>query len=126
MSDDPLLAWMDALVDYARDWDATFKAKKYFTQEYWYLFVACYRGALSGRPLTISEAMGEMKSGATNTRIDRIKKAIDDGYLEKQDNKDDDRSSLLIPTAKLSALLAGHFARPAKKAVAALCHGASN
>ena len=35
-------AWMKVLIDYAVDWDDTFRVqhRNYFTQEYWYLFTA--------------------------------------------------------------------------------------
>lgn len=121
MSDDALLTWMDALVAYAKDWDETFCKKEYFTQEYWYLFVGCYRAHLRDQPLTMSQAQGEMKTGAPNTRSDRIQNAIDDGYLERRINEFDNRSVVVVPTAKLTKLLTGHFSRTRLIAIRALC-----
>jgi hypothetical protein len=120
MSDDTLLNWMDALVAYAKDWDRTFGKKEYFTQEYWYLFVSCYRAHLCNRPLTISEALGEMKTGAPNTRKERMQNAIDDGYLEQHENEKDKRSSFVVPTDKLSIILEQHFKRTRSIALNAL------
>ncbi len=107
-----LLTWMDALEDYARDWDRTFENKPtYFTQEFWYMLVGCMRAHWAGKPMTVGQLVMAMKSGSTRTREDRIKRAVDDGYLMKTKSGGDGRSTVVIPTPSLEALLEGHLDR---------------
>ena len=107
-----LLLWMDAMEAYARDWDDTFEHKaSYFTQEFWYLLVNCMINAWKGTPLSISGACQQMKSGSNRTREDRIKKAVEDGYLIKRQGEADRREAIVLPSAKLEEMLIGHFSR---------------
>ncbi len=112
ISDDDLFRWLGFLEDYARDWDRAFENRPgYFTQEYWYLFVGCTIGYWRGSPLTVSAACQSMKSGSNRTREDRIKRAVDDGYLEKRRADLDGRNALVVPTPKLEQVIRGHFQR---------------
>lgn len=109
---DALIDWADALESYARDWDSTFANRAaYFTQEYWYLFVACMVENWRGRPLTVSEACQRMKTGSYRTREDRIKKAVDDGYLVKKKTSEDGRMTVVLPTPQLETIMREHFER---------------
>ena len=103
---------MDALEAYARDWDETFENKPtYFTQEFWYMLVGCLRANWMGRPMTVSQLASSMKSGSTRTREERIKRAVDDGFLMKTKSGDDGRSIVVVPTPELEQLLEGHLQR---------------
>ena len=113
--------WITALVDYAQDWDRTFGNRPdYFTQEYWYLFVGCMTGRWRGAPLTVSAACQVMKSGSNRTREDRIKRAVMDGYLAKEKGGEDGRTTFVVPTPKLEAVMRAHFERTLLKARAAI------
>ncbi|WP_417470465.1 hypothetical protein [Maricaulis sp.] len=112
MDDGALADWTELLEQYARDWDATFDGQPhYFTQEYWYLFVACLRGSWRGTPMSISGACQAMKTGSNRTREERINRAVGDGFLVKSKSGDDKRTTVLLPSQKLEALLRGHFER---------------
>ena len=107
-----ILAWMDALEAYARDWDETFDPRaSYFTQEFWYLLVNCMIANWKGAPLTVSGACQHMKSGSNRTREDRIRRAVDDGYLVKQQSDQDRREAIVVPSDKLERLMIEHFER---------------
>lgn len=107
-----IIAWAHALEAYARDWDETFENRPgYFTQEFWYLLVGCMIANWRGRPMTMSQACQQMKSGSNRTREERIKRAVDDGFLVKERAGDDGRSALVRPTPKLEALMVGHLQR---------------
>lgn len=107
-----LVAWMDALEFYARDWDSAFGGRpSYFTQEFWYLLVGCLRADWAGHPLTVSQLAHSMKSGSNRTREDRIKRAVDDGYLVKEKDAADGRNAIVRPTPALEALIIGHLQR---------------
>lgn len=107
-----LIVWAKALEDYARDWDETFEKRPgYFTQEFWYLLVGCMIANWNGRPMTMSQACQQMKSGSNRTREERIKRAVDDGFLVKERAGDDGRSALVRPTPKLEQLMVGHLQR---------------
>jgi len=107
-----LILWMDALEGYARDWDATFNGHAhYFTQEYWYLFVGTVTSMWQGKPLTISAACQLMKTGSARTREDRLKKAVQDGYLVKVRSDDDKRSTFVHPYPELERLIRAHLER---------------
>lgn len=107
-----LVVWAKALEDYARDWDETFEKRPgYFTQEFWYLLVGCMIANWNGRPMTMSQACQQMKSGSNRTREERIKRAVDDGFLVKERAGDDGRSALVRPTPKLEQLMVGHLQR---------------
>lgn len=107
-----IIVWAQALEAYARDWDDTFENRPgYFTQEFWYLLVGCMIANWRGRPMTMSQACQAMKSGSNRTREERIKKAVDDGFLVKERAGDDGRAALVRPTAKLEALMVGHLRR---------------
>ncbi len=111
-SQNDLLTWASVLESYARDWDSSFEHKpSYYTQEFWYLFVSCLASAWRGEPLTITEACQAMKVGSQRTREERIKKAIYDGYLEKQRSQENGREIMLLPTAKLQSVVAAHLER---------------
>ncbi|WP_417482085.1 hypothetical protein [Maricaulis sp.] len=112
MDEGVLADWTELLEDYARDWDETFSGQPhYFTQEYWYLFVACLRGRWRGTPMSISSACQAMKTGSNRTREERINRAVGDGFLVKSKTGDDKRTTVLLPSEKLEALLRGHFER---------------
>ncbi|MCJ9428023.1 hypothetical protein [Kordiimonas marina] len=112
ISDAQLVAWIDALEAYARDWDATFEGQPYyFTQEFWYLFVGVVTNAWRGRPVTVSAANQFMKTGSTRTREERIKKAVQDGFLLKVPGNDDKRTMFLTPSPELERLIRGHLGR---------------
>lgn len=107
-----LVAWMDALEFYARDWDEAFGGRpSYFTQEFWYLLVGCLRADWAGHPLTVSQLAHSMKSGSNRTREERIKRAVDDGYLVKERAEQDGRAAIVRPTPQLETLIVGHLQR---------------
>lgn len=119
--DQQIIAWAQALEAYARDWDDTFENRPgYFTQEFWYLLVGCLIANWRGRPMTMSQACQAMKSGSNRTREERIKKAVDDGFLTKERAGDDGRAALVRPTPKLEALMVGHLRRTREIVGAAL------
>lgn len=116
-----LLTWMDALDAYARDWDESFDHRaSYFTQEFWYLLVNCMIANWKGSPLTVSGACQHMKSGSNRTREDRIRRAVDDGYLVKLPSPSDGREAIVIPSEKLEKLMVEHFERTLGDTIAAL------
>ena len=120
-ADQQIIAWAQALEAYARDWDDTFENRPgYFTQEFWYLLVGCLIANWRGRPMTMSQACQAMKSGSNRTREERIKKAVDDGFLTKKRAGDDGRAALVRPTPKLEALMVGHLRRTREIVSAAL------
>ena len=103
---------MDALEFYARDWDEAFgRRPSYFTQEFWYMLVGCLRADWAGHPLTVSQLAHSMKSGSNRTREERIKRAVDDGYLVKEKGPDDGRAAIVRPTPELETLIIGHLQR---------------
>ena len=107
-----LAAWMDALEFYARDWDETFSGRSsYFTQEFWYMLMGCLRADWAGHPLTVSQLAHSMKSGSNRTREERIKRAVDDGYLVKEKGAEDGRAAIVRPTPELEALIVEHLQR---------------
>ncbi|WP_106640094.1 hypothetical protein [Allosphingosinicella vermicomposti] len=111
MNDD-IIMWAQALEDYARDWDATFENRPdYFTQEFWYLLVGCMIANWRGRPMTISAACQAMKSGSNRTREERIKRAVDDGFLVKERTADDGRATIIKPTPMLEERMRAHLER---------------
>ncbi|MAI90898.1 hypothetical protein [Ponticaulis sp.] len=108
----PLIDWMDALEFYARDWDEVFGSQSaYFTQEFWYMLVGCVRAHWAGNPLTVSQLAHSMRSGSNRTREERIKKAVDDGYLKKVKDAKDGRATVVIPTPELETMVVGHLQR---------------
>lgn len=116
-----IIGWAHALEAYARDWDETFESRPgYFTQEFWYLLVGCMIANWRGRPMTMSQACQQMKSGSNRTREERIKRAVDDGFLVKERTGDDGRAALVRPTPKLEALMVGHLQRTRDVVKAAL------
>jgi hypothetical protein len=109
---DDLIAWAHALEAYARDWDETFENRPgYFTQEFWYLLVGCMVANWRGRPMTVSAACQAMKSGSNRTREERIKRAVDDGFLIKERTGDDGRTAIVRPTEMLEERMRGHLER---------------
>jgi len=109
---DELTDWMDALEFYARDWDATFgEQTNYFTQEFWYMLIGCVRAHWAGHPLTVSQLTQRMKSGSNRTREERIKRAVDDGYLIKVKDDQDGRAAYVRPTTELESMVIGHLKR---------------
>ena len=121
LSDAQLLAWAQALEAYARDWDETFEGRpNYFTQEFWYLLVGCLIADWRGRPITVGAACQIMKSGSNRTREERIKRAVDDGYLVKTRAGEDGHAAVVRPTPKLEALIRGHLERTLRLVKAAL------
>lgn len=112
VSEDNLILWMAALEAYARDWDQVFNNHPhYFTQEYWYLFVGVVTSVWQEKPLTISAACQLMKTGSARTREDRLKKAVQDGYLLKVRSDGDKRTTLVKPSGTLEHLIRGHLER---------------
>lgn len=121
VSDEQLLAWASALEDYARDWDTTFENRPaYFTQEFWYLLVGCMIADWRGKPITVGAACQIMKTGSNRTREDRVKRAVADGYLMKERDREDRREAIVRPTPKLERIMREHFERTFLKAKAAL------
>ena len=107
-----LIDWMNALEFYARDWDETFQGRSsYFTQEFWYMLIGCVRAHWAGHPLTVSQLAQSMKSGSNRTREERIKRAVDDGYLVKERDERDGRSASVRPTQELENMIIGHLNR---------------
>ncbi|WOR16401.1 hypothetical protein RYZ27_06940 [Hyphomonas sp. FCG-A18] len=107
-----LTDWMDALEFYARDWDDTFGAQtNYFTQEFWYMLIGCVRAHWDGSPLTVSQLAQRMKSGSNRTREERIKRAVDDGYLVKVRDDQDGRAAYVRPTPELEQMVVDHLRR---------------
>lgn len=112
LADHKLMAWANALELYARDWDKTFENRpNYFTQEFWYLLVGCLVAQMKDRPMTVSAACQNMKSGSSRTREDRLKRAVDDGYLIKERASSDKREAIVRPTPKLEGMMREHFIR---------------
>lgn len=113
MSDrNELTDWMDALEFYARDWDSTFGAQSnYFTQEFWYMLIGCVRAHWAENPLTVSQLAQSMKSGSNRTREERIKRAVDDGYLVKVRDEQDGRAACVRPTPELEKMVIDHLQR---------------
>lgn len=107
-----LADWSQFLEDYARDWDRAFEGQPhYFTQEFWYLFVTCLRSHWRGTPITVSAACQAMKTGSNRTREERINRAVSDGFLVKAKMGEDRRTTVLLPSDRLEALLRGHLER---------------
>lgn len=118
-----IIVWAQALEAYARDWDETFERRpSYFTQEFWYLLVNCMIASWRGQPMTMSQACQAMKSGSNRTREERIKRAVDDGYLVKERAGNDGRSTLIMPTEKLESIMTGHLSRTREIILKALNH----
>ena len=112
LSDERIVAWAAALEDYARDWDETFDNRPdYFTQEFWYLLVGCLSAHMQNRPMTVSAACQIMKTGSSRTREERLKRAVDDGFLMKERASQDRRETIVRPTPKLEQAMRAHFAR---------------
>lgn len=112
VTDEQLVAWAEALEAYARDWDETFENRPaYFTQEFWYLLVGCMIANWQGRPMTVGQACQIMKTGSNRTREERIKRAVDDGYLVKTRTGEDGRMAIVQPTPRLEAMMRGHLER---------------
>ncbi|MFL0798370.1 MAG: hypothetical protein K6L73_12870 [Cellvibrionaceae bacterium] len=106
------IAWLDVLEFYAHDWDETFENRRgYYTQEFWYLLIGCVVNYWKGSPMTVSRACQMMKSGSSRTREERIKKAVVDGYIEKQKHPGDGREIILVPTDKLEDMIKSHLQR---------------
>lgn len=107
-----ILILAEAHIACTRDFDLTFRNRpNYFTQEFGYLLVGCFIADLQGSPLTVGVACQIMKSGSARTREERIKRAVDDGYLLKERDAADGRAALLRPTPALKVVLIEHFAR---------------
>lgn len=116
-----LFAWAQALEAYARDWDATFENRpNYFTQEFWYLLIGAMVADAQGRPMTVGAACQVMKSGSNRTREERIKRAVDDGYLVKERTGEDGRAAIVRPTEKLRGIVNAHLERTYRRAREAL------
>ncbi len=112
LDDDGLIRWATALEIYARDWDETFEGRpNYFTQEFWYLLVGCLVAHMKDRPMTVSAACQSMKSGSNRTREERLKRAVDDGYLIKERASVDRREAIVRPTPKLEQAMRAHLIR---------------
>lgn len=116
MSDPPprdeIIAWALVMEAYGRDWDETFDNRPgYFTQEFWYLLILATIAQWRERPMTMSQACHAMKSGSNRTREERIKRAVDDGYLIKSRGDEDGRNALVLPTPRLESLIVGHLER---------------
>jgi hypothetical protein len=124
MAIDPhILRWAEILEDYARDWDEVFGHRPdYFTQEFWYLLVGVWIADARGAPLTVSRACQLMKTGSNRTREDRLKRAVDDGYLVKERDREDGRVATVRPTPQLEALMRRHFERTFANARALLAN----
>jgi hypothetical protein len=107
-----IIDWALVMEAYGRDWDETFDNRPgYFTQEFWYLLILATIAHWRDRPMTMSQACHAMKSGSNRTREERIKRAVDDGYLVKMRDDEDGRNALVLPTARLEALIHGHLDR---------------
>lgn len=112
LSDQDIVAWAAALEHYARDWDETFENRPdYFTQEFWYLLVGCLIAQMRGRPMTVSAACQNMKTGSSRTREERLKRAVDDGFLMKEPSPHDRRETIVKPTPKLESAMRAHLVR---------------
>lgn len=119
---DSMVRWASFLEDYAKDWDSTFNTNAhYFTQEYWYLLIRCTLSYWQGKPVNVTTACEQMKSGSMRTREERIKKACFDGYLAKQVDEHDHRQIIITPTALLEELVEGHLRRTFEQANSVLC-----
>jgi hypothetical protein len=115
--------WMQVLTTYAEDWDGTFRKERgvYSTQEYWYLFTECVRADADGEPLTRQEAMRKMRvSLSEDAKVDRIDRAVDDGWLVQDKCRFDLRLNLLLPTDKLRKAMNEHLVRTLNEARRAL------
>lgn len=119
--DSRTLRWAEVLEAYARDWDETFESRpEYFTQEFWYLLVGVWIANARGAPITVSRACQLMKTGSSRTREDRLKRAVDDGFLVKERDHSDGRAATVKPTPQLDKAMRGHFERTLAEARAIL------
>lgn len=75
------------------------------------MLVGCLRADWAGHPMTVSQLAHSMKSGSNRTREERIKRAVDDGYLVKERGVDDGRAAIVRPTVELETLIIGHLQR---------------
>lgn len=115
-------AWMDFLIAYAEDWDATFRsgspndAKTYFTQEFWYLFTAAVKAHAEQRVLTRQEAFRAMRTVRNeDTLAKRIEVAEDDGYIIKSTSETSRREAKIEPDEKLLKKMDEHLERTFQK-----------
>ena len=121
VDDGPVIVWAKFLDDYARDWAATFGGDlSTFSSEFWFLLVGCTLAYWRGRPMTVSAACQSMMAGSSSTRESRIKRAVQQGLLEKKRAGVDGRSAVVLPTAKTEAMMKAHFSKAFDEAKAAL------
>jgi hypothetical protein len=119
MHDAAVRDWMKLLTAYMEDWDETFRKKRglYFTQEYWYLFTECVRADADGEPLPRQEAIRKMRvCMSEDAKVDRIDRAVDDGWLVQDKRPPDLRVNLLLPTDKLRKAVNAHLHRTLNEA----------
>ena len=105
-----LLPWAEFLIGYTNDWNHAFR-NRFHTEEYWYPFVYCLRGAWAEQPLTMGEACQCMRTGSNRTREKRIALAINRGMLTRQKDENDLRTTSILATGNLENLLVSHFSR---------------
>lgn len=116
-----IIDWALVMEAYGRDWDETFDNRPgYFTQEFWYLLILATIAHWRERPMTMSQACHAMKSGSNRTREERIKRAVDDGYLIKMRDGEDGRNALVLPTPRLETMIHGHLDRTLNRVKALL------
>jgi hypothetical protein len=111
--------WMKVLTAYAEDWDDTFRKERglYSTQDYWYLFTECVRADADGEPLPRQEAIRKMRvSLSEDAKVDRIDRAVDDGWLVQDKRPPDLRVNLILPTDKLRKAMNEHLVRTLNQA----------
>ena len=75
------------------------------------MLIGCVRAHWADQPLTVSQLAQSMKSGSNRTREERIKRAVDDGYLFKERDEQDGRASYVRPTPELEQMVAPTLAR---------------
>jgi hypothetical protein len=126
--DEAVRDWMNLLAAYNEDWDKTFRKERcwYVTHEYWYLFTECVRADADGKPLTRQEAICKMRvSLSEDAKVDRIDRAVHDGWLVQDKRPPDLRVKRLRPTDKLRNAMNEHLLRTLNEAQRVLCHTTS-
>lgn len=134
LPNDHLRKWMTFLEGYADNWDECFTAEfgdKFFTQEYWYLFVNVTRACWDMKPLHLSAAKRQIRGLANcddQTKTKRIQDAQKAGLIDTITYQEcrkrfptfvekDKRKTFVIPTPALEDILRKHFSTTLKDVI---------
>ena len=108
--------------DYGQVYGEDFGAE-FFTQEYWYLFIAALARFWRGAPLNVGEACRIMRTGSAKTRETRLKRLIDEGWFSRRKGGADLRMTYVAPTRQLRQLGRAHLAASLARIVTRLAGG---